>query len=123
MVKNVKAQAAHLDAQAQVVEIGVDSHGYWFVRIAVTNTGSLPWDTVWVSRPYLLGASPIAVEVGSTLPYGDVPREFSFVVEGKVERELPVDPEALVFSLSALSAKPWYLEASQLSSWGYTLEL
>jgi hypothetical protein len=123
IVKSVKVRAASLGARAQVAEVGVDTHGYWFVRIAVTNTGSLPWRAVWVNHPYLTGASPIAVEIGSTLPYGEIPREFSFTVEGKVEQELPVAPEAIVFSLSALSATPWYLKASQLSSWRHTLEL
>jgi hypothetical protein len=123
VAKSLLASGARLDADVHIADTGIDSDGYWYVHLAISNTGTLSWSTVWVDPVYLTGTSPIAVELGSTLPYGSVPREFTVTVEGMREDEQPFEPDTLELTLSVLSAEPWYLPEAQLASWSHSLEL
>ena len=114
---------ARVEATTRVAEVGVDQHGYWFVRIEVVNTGTLPWTCVWVSNPGLMGNSPPPLELGSTLPTGEIPERFEFVLETVDEGVVPQDVGAVTFDLAVLAERSWFLPDPKPSAWPRVLSL
>jgi hypothetical protein len=122
-LQQVMAAYCRIQASARVAEVGVDAQGYWFVRIEVTNTGTLPWRAVMVSNPGLLANSPPSLEVGSTLPSEPIPGRFDFVLETVDEGVVPNAPGAVTFDLGIVSAEPWFLWTPKVGAWPYALSL
>ena len=114
---------SRVEASTRVAEVGVDQHGYWFVRIEVVNTGTVPWRCVWVSNPGLMGNSPPPLELGSTLPTNNIPERFEFVLETLDEGVVPQGVGAVTFDLAVLSERSWFRSESKLSAWPCVLSL
>ena len=117
------AARARVEATTRVAEVGVDQHGYWFVRVEVVNTGTLPWRCVWVSNPGLVGNSPPLLELGSTLPTGEIPERFEFVLETIDEGAVPQDVGAVTFDLAVLAESSWFQPDPKPSAWPRVLSL
>ena len=123
VAKSWLSRNAHLEATARITEVGVDPHGYWFVRVEIENTGSLPWRIVHVSNAHVVSAPPVAVEVGSTLPNDEVPERFDVIIEAVAEDVVPAAASVVSFDLGVVSANPWYLVSTQVSNCSYAIPL
>jgi len=123
LVKRSLSRTAQLSAAARVTEVGIDPHGYWFVRVEIENTGSLPWRIVHVSNAHVVSAPPVAVEVGSTLPNDEVPERFDVIIEAVDEDVVPESASDVTFDLGIVSDNPWYLASTQVRRQSFFLPL
>ena len=92
-----------LAVEAKVVEVGIGTDGTWFVRLEVSNKGSVDWQTVAVANPKLSGPAPTAVKVGSAMPHSPIPATFELIIQGESEGVIP-KASALSFDLAVITS-------------------
>jgi hypothetical protein len=115
--------SARLDASARVVGTGVDPDDYWYARVEFTNTGTLPWYIVDLSQLSIVGDPGFSLEVGSTVPYDEIPSRFEVVVEARRDGVIPAQLNGLALHLGVVSAEPWYLWQHKTGGWSFELPL
>jgi hypothetical protein len=108
-------------ASAHLVGTGVDPHGYWFARVEIARDGAVSWRSVDASAT-LMGEEHIDLEVGSTLPQGDVPERFDVVFEGVRQAEVPT-ASRLDVVLGVIVARPWPSSGSPVATLRFAVDL